>query len=309
MTYLYLLAGENLDLATAELQGFLSSQGIDEKIESTGKLVSTEAEPLKPQLKRLALTHEVSELIERTEELDTDYKPQGSYAVRAFDLEEGADTKDIERKLGEKLSDESNSVDLDNPDEIVRVYVREDEYIIGRLVEDINRSIFEKRKNQNRPYSSPVSLDPVLARVLVNLTGVKPGEKLLDPFCGTGGILIEAGLCGVDVYGADMQKEMVKGTRENLEEYGIIRHNIKQSKIQEVANVFEDSFEAVVTDLPYGKASKTEGDPVQDFLDIATELTDRKIVFMSDKDSIDQLEPDYELYVHKNLTRYIYIYQ
>lgn len=307
MSYLYLLAGEKLELAETELNGFLKSQGINETAEGGGKLVGTTEEPMKGQLKRLALTHEVSKLIERSDELKIDYKPKGSYAVRAFDLTGNTDTKEVERKLGKELENDSNQVDLENPEETIRVYISEEEYIIGKLVEDIDRSLFEKRKNQNRPFSSPVSLDPVLARVLVNLTGVKPGGKLLDPFCGTGGILIETGLCGIDVYGTDMQKEMVEGTRENLEEYGVLKYNIKQAEIEEVEEIFDQKFDAVVADLPYGKASKTEGNPVESFLEIAPKLTDGKIVFMSDQDSFNDLEPEFEIYVHKNLTRYIYM--
>lgn len=307
MSYLYLLSGENLELAKAELNGFLDSQGIDEEAKGKGKLANTDAEPMIGQLRRLALTHEVSTLLDRSEELKTDYRPKESYAVRAFDINGEADTKEIERDLGKQLETEQNRVDLEDPDETIRVYATEEGYIIGKLVEDIDRSLFEKRKNQDRPFSSPVSLDPVLARVLVNLTGVKPGEKLLDPFCGTGGILIEAGLCGVDVYGADTQEEMVKGTRENLEEYGLINHSIKQKDIEKVQQVFDQKFDAVVADLPYGKASKTEGKPVETFLEVAPELAGGNVVFMSDQERINNLEPEFEIYVHKNLTRYIYI--
>lgn len=306
MSYLYLLAGENIDLAQEELDGFLSSQGIEEKSERQGRLAETNAEPMKGQLKRLALAHEVSELIKRSDKLEMSYRPNGTYAVRAFDLTGEHDTKEVERQLGKVLESEDNEVDLENPDEVIRVYISEGEYVIGRLVEDIDRSLFEKRKNQDRPFSSPISLDPVLARVLVNLSGLKPGEKLLDPFCGTGGILIEAGLCGIDVYGTDMQEEMVSGTKDNLEEYGIIRHDIRKSKIEDVEENLDHEFDAVVADLPYGKASKTEGSPAEGFLEIAPKLTDGKIVFMSDKGNIGGLEPDFEVYVHKNLTRYIY---
>lgn len=307
MSYLYLLAGENLELARAELNGFLKSQGIDERVSGEGRLAETDSEPMKGQLRRLALTHEVSQLINRTDDLEIDYRPEGSYAVRAFDLTGNADTKEVERKLGKILEMDQNQVDLESPEETIRVYITDNGYVIGRLIEEMDRSLFEKRKNQNRPFSSPVSLDPVLARVLVNLTGVKPGEELLDPFCGTGGILIEAGLCGIDVYGTDMQKEMVKGTRENLEEYGVIRHSIRQAEVDELEQIFDHKFDAVVADLPYGKASKTEGNPVESFLNVAPKLTDGKIVFMSDQESINDLEPEFEIYVHKNLTRYIYI--
>lgn len=265
---------------------------------------------MKGQLKRLALTHEVSEVIERgkIEDISPGYRPESSFAVRAVETDDtGFETSEIEEKVGEILENEGNEVDLERPDEELRVYIAGEKYVLARLVEDIDRGLFEKRVNQERPFSAPVSLDPVLARVLVNLSGVKPGERLLDPFCGTGGILIEAGLCGIGVHGLDVQQEMIEGAEKNLEEYGVIVHDIRQGEAKDATEIFDQGFDAVVTDLPYGEASKVEGDPVEDFLETAPELTDGKIVFMSDQEKIGDLEPEHEIYVHKNLTRYVYV--
>ena len=301
MTYAYRLAGENLELAQADLEGFLRSQGLEPEIERNDRLAFTRSHP--GQLRRLALTHEVVEVLHRGG-LEPDFEPKGSFEVRAEEIT-GTASEEIEEHLGEHLLSEDNYVNLESPDTVIKVYIMEDEYVIGRMVEDIDRSFFQQRKNQDRPFSSPVSLDPVLARVLVNLSGVKPGEKLLDPFSGTGGILIEAGLCGIDVYGADMQEEMVKGARENLEEYGIVRHDIRQAEFSDIEDVFEDiEFEAVVTDLPYGRASKKENEVVERFIEKAEDLAEN-VVFMSNSKELG--EPEFEVYVHKNLTRYIYI--
>jgi Predicted DNA modification methylase len=301
MTYIYRLAGDDMKLAKAELQGFLKSQEIEEEPEVKKGVAITDSEP--SQLRRLALVHEVSEVLDQGEGLYTDYRPENSFAVRSECGEEG-----IEEKVGAMLEKEGNSVDLEDPDEVIKVYRKGGEYIIGRLVEEIDRGLFEDRKNQNRPFSSPVSLDPGLARVLVNLSEVSLGEKLLDPFCGTGGILIEAGLCGVDVYGMDLQQEMVEGARENLEEYGIVNHDIRQGSIEEINEVFEENFDAIVTDLPYGQASKTEGEPAKEFLEKIDSFEGRK-VFMYDEPGLNGREPDFKVYEHKNLTRYIYIVQ
>ncbi|GAH56289.1 unnamed protein product, partial [marine sediment metagenome] len=62
---------------------------------------------------------------------------------------------------------------------------------------------------------------PKIARALVNLSGVKEKELFLDPFCGTGGILIEAGEIGARVIGIDVQGKMVRGAEENLGFYGL----------------------------------------------------------------------------------------
>jgi len=133
MSYLYLLSGENLELAKTELDGFLNSQNIDDSPKGKGKLVETSKEPMKGQLRRLALTHEVSKLIDRTDNLKIDYRPEGTYAVRAFDLTGSSDTKKVERRLGKELGNDQNKVDLENPEETIRVYISEDEYIIGKL--------------------------------------------------------------------------------------------------------------------------------------------------------------------------------
>jgi len=307
MSYAYLLAGEDLELAEAELKGFLESQEAEEEIDREVR-IAIASEVQKGQLRRLALTHEVSEVIGRHEiDEEPEYRPEDSFAVRAVEAEGEHDTSEIEEKLGQEMETGDNGVDLECPDEELRAYLLEDEYLLARLVEDIDRGLFSKRSNKERPFSSPVSLDPVLARVMVNLSGVKPGEHLLDPFCGTGGILIEAGLCGAGVHGLDIQEKMVEGTRENLEEYGIIAHDIREGSIAGAESKFEGDFDAVVTDLPYGEASKVEGNPVEDFLETAPELTDGKIVFMSDQEKINGMEPEHEIYVHKNLTRYVYI--
>lgn len=289
-----------MELAQAELKGFLESQSIEEPPDFHDGFALTEAEP--SQLRRLALVHEVGEVIELSENLETDYRPEGTYAVRA----ENAD-RELEKQLGEQLSTSDNSVDLEEPDEALKIYRINGRYCMARVVCDIDRGLFQKRKNQERPFSSPISLDPVLARVMVNLSGVPAGGSILDPFCGTGGILIEAGLCGILPCGTDVQEEMVEGTRENLENYGVLNHDIRQAEIQGIENVFDQSFDAVVTDLPYGQSSKKSGDPARMFLEKAPELTRGKVVFMSNESEMDGLEPDHEIYVHKNLTRYIYI--
>lgn len=298
--YLYRLAGDDMELARAELEGFLRSQNIEEKPEFHGEFALTDAEP--SQLKRLALVHDVSEVVGMSPDLETDYRPEGSYAVRAENVD-----KELEEQLGEQLGTENNAVDLESPEEIIKIYRIDDRYCMARLVEDIDRGLFEGRKNQERPFSSPISLDPVLARVMVNLSEVPAGGSVLDPFCGTGGILIEAGLCGIQPFGLDIQEGMVEGARENLENYGIIGHDIRQGDISEAENIFDREFDAVIADLPYGQSSKKEGEPAEKFLETMPELTDGKLVFMSDKPSIDDLKPEFEIYVHKNLTRYIYI--
>lgn len=298
MTYFYLLAGENLELAEAELQGFLKTRNIDNS-NRNGRLVHTEKHP--DQLRRLGMTHEV------IREIDPEkFRPNGSYAVRAENLTENEfDKEEIESDIGERISGLTNEVDLENPDTVLKVYNTEERLVIGEVVEDINRGLFKERSNEKRPFSSPISMDPILARVLVNLSEVSAGESVLDPFCGTGGVLIEVGLCGILPKGLDIQEKMVSGARKNLENYGILNHDIKQGDISEVDDIF-DGYDVIITDLPYGKASQEENEAVDKFLELIEDF-DGKTVFMYNEDSLEDYEADFEVYIHKSLTRYIFV--
>jgi tRNA G10 N-methylase Trm11 len=66
-----------------------------------------------------------------------------------------------------------------------------------------------------KPYRDPKKgmLPPKLARMMVNLSigDRKPADTaLLDPFCGTGTVLMEASMVGVTkVYGADLDRDAV----------------------------------------------------------------------------------------------------
>lgn len=75
-------------------------------------------------------------------------------------------------------------------------------------------------RDYGRPARDPKSgmLPPKLARLMVNLSGVDPkGATLLDPFCGSGTVLMEAGLMGFQkLMGNDVSPKAIADTRENL---------------------------------------------------------------------------------------------
>lgn len=79
------------------------------------------------------------------------------------------------------------------------------------------------RRDQNRPYRDAKvgMLPPKLAQIIINLatppTGSKQAPTVLDPFCGTGVVLQEALLMGMNVYGTDIEQRMIDFTRGNLD--------------------------------------------------------------------------------------------
>jgi len=63
---------------------------------------------------------------------------------------------------------------------------------------------------------SEISLSPRLARLLVNLAGLAPGQLLLDPFCGSGTIISEGLAKSLDCVGLDTSPSRLRDARKNV---------------------------------------------------------------------------------------------
>ncbi|MBI3035182.1 methyltransferase domain-containing protein [Candidatus Woesearchaeota archaeon] len=137
-------------------------------------------------------------------------------------------------------------VDLENPKTKIEIFIVKGRAYCGLSVFE-NKEDFESRKSHLRPFPHPSSLHPKLARALINISGIKDGT-LLDPFCGTGGFLIEAGLMNIKIIGYDISRTMVEGCKKNLEHFKIKACKIKNKNALSI----NDKFDYVVTDLPYG---------------------------------------------------------
>ena len=63
---------------------------------------------------------------------------------------------------------------------------------------------------------SEISLSPRLAQLLLNLSGLSPGQRLLDPFCGSGTIISEGALMSLNCVGIDSNPVRVAQAKRNL---------------------------------------------------------------------------------------------
>jgi tRNA G10 N-methylase Trm11 len=79
-----------------------------------------------------------------------------------------------------------------------------------------NTGEFRARSNKRPVVSSQISISSRLAKVLVNLGGLSRGQTMLDPFCGSGTILSEAMVAGVNCIGVDRNPIRIKNTESNL---------------------------------------------------------------------------------------------
>lgn len=188
-----------------------------------------------------------------------------TFAIRARRME-GAHPdlplQDTVRAAGALLA-ASGRVDLERPQVDVRMLLGEDAHV-GALVGEVDRKSYEARHPKNRAHFAPVSIHPRYARALVNLAGIREGDRVADPFCGTGGLLIEAGLVGAKVYGGDLDPRMSEGTRAMLEEYGVTGATIEARDVGELPEFVGEPLDAVVSDPPYGRSSTTNFEPMAD---------------------------------------------
>lgn len=82
------------------------------------------------------------------------------------------------------------------------------------------------KRDRSKPYFDRRKglLPPKIARIMVNLAlGGKEsaGKSFLDPFCGSGTLLLEAGLLGLDLYGNDLDPVQIVGAKRNLDFFGL----------------------------------------------------------------------------------------
>lgn len=181
-----------------------------------------------------------------------------TFAVRARRIE-GAHPefplRDTERAAGAVLGG-TGKVDLGSPELEIRIVVAEQAHV-GALVGSVDRRALDARHVKHRAHFAPVSLSPRYARALVNLAGVRAGDRVADPFCGTGGILLEAALVGASVYGGDLDPRMVEGARATLEELGVRGATIEARDVGELPEFAGGPLDAIVSDPPYGRSSTT----------------------------------------------------
>lgn len=219
-----------------------------------------------------------------------------SFAVRAQRRgDQPFESPDVESRVGQAIVDEYRRsertrppVDLDDPELIVRVFVRQERVIIA--IDTTGLRSLHRRRYRVAEHEAPIR--PTMAAGMCRLADPRPGETLLDPMCGCGTIPIEAAATAlkwppetdhefafqrfrfldtgssepererrpatelsVDVAGRDIDERAVSDARENAHHAGL-----GEALAFETADATAHPLEAdlVVTDMPFG--IRTGGD-------------------------------------------------
>ena len=135
-----------------------------------------------------------------------------SFVCRVINLSSNQlDVLELEKSMGDMISKFTQAkVNLKNPEITVYLIFTNTENFFG---------FSEKNENKKRPKKSkkyPHELDWKLTKVMINLTGLKKGQTVCDPFCGTGTTLLESESMGINAIGIDFDEKMCNLTRENL---------------------------------------------------------------------------------------------
>lgn len=279
--------------------------------------------------KKLGYTHEVHQIIKKSTidnlnkdiiGIDWNNYIKDTFAVRVKHFKSEIDTVATERKVGSLVLDNANNikVNLNNPTSLIRLVAFKNTVYIAIEKFKLNKKHFEDIKPHKRPFFYPGSMSPKLARCMVNLSRVKKGDLVLDPFCGTGGILIEAGLIGCKVVGSDIYWKMKNGTDINLEYSGINDYKTFNLDVRELK--MYEKVDSVVTDPPYGISTSTgdiEGDDIfkEFFYAIYDNMKDDAYLCMASPHYVDlkpmmeevgfKLVEEYGIKMHRSLTRII----
>lgn len=270
------------------------------------------------QFRHAAFVRRVSRIVARSAAIDdlrADALPEGTFYVRFLDFD-GCHDASLESRIGDMLGGKGR-ISFKNPDFIVRAYHADDWYIAIEVFSG-NMKEFQGRRAPMRPFFSPISIHPRHARFMVNATRTSPGETILDPFCGTGGILIEAGLTGRKVVGNDWSLQMSTGARLNLKYFGIRDYHVSNEDFLKME--LDQEVAAIATDLPYGRNSRLSQRDIRDlygksfrkFHDILQPggkcvivISDESVLGMAEE--FFSIEKVFPYRVHRSLTRYFVV--
>ncbi|MBP7066872.1 MULTISPECIES: THUMP domain-containing protein [Methanothrix] len=220
---------------------------------------------------RLAMTHRIIEVMAICEADLEDLArsvallslPDESYRIRARRIKNASPRADaVEHEIGRVLLGKGIRADLKSPNIELRAVITSGKIILGVEVARIDRSSFEARRPHLKPFFHPGVLMPRMARSLVNLTQIRAGERLLDPFAGTCGILVEACLMGIECLGIEAQGRLVKGAICNLENMNcaLVLGDAKRLALKDA------SIYGAVLDIPYGRSARILASSKEDLL-------------------------------------------
>ncbi|CAH0473483.1 unnamed protein product [Peronospora belbahrii] len=134
------------------------------------------------------------------------------------------------------------------------------------------RDLVDQQTLKRRAYIGPTSMESEMALLMSNMALVQPGDLVIDPFVGTGSVLIPCGTHGAMCYGTDIDIRVLLGTGvgvsgakvvdgetrvnvvTNFKQYGLPLPELLRAdnSVSPLVTRCRGFFDAVVCDPPYG---------------------------------------------------------
>jgi tRNA (guanine10-N2)-dimethyltransferase len=227
----------------------------------------------------------------------------------------GRSSPEVARELGELLIRAGVPIDVRRPRSILKA-LRVGDSVYVAVIRP-HRGKWRSRDLRLRPFRHPSMLEPRLARALVNLSRPVVGGVLLDPFSGTGGVLLEGEVVGCLPVGVDLDWRMARGALRNVSWAGSIGGIIRgDARALPVGRA-----DCAASDLPYGRMSSSHGSSTEELLSSVVgqlprilrtggyaALMVRERVRPASAEGVELLET-YLHRVHDALTRKILVYR
>ncbi len=336
------MSGTHLTLPVAELRASLEAEGYSYELgEQQGRVILVEVDPQGALIATrrsgfvnysMQLIFECpmkkSEILRAMNKVDFHLWLNNStrFGVRVTRIhreQKQLDIEELQGKIGSKICRAMKGkvrVDLEVPEVLFLGLITTARFYFGIFIAARNRREFNKRRSPLRPFFNPDTIHPKIARAMVNLSRSGSGDMFLDPFCGSGGLLLEATSIGSFPIGIDNDHRILWGCRRNLDYFETPFSGI----CADARNIpfRSQSIDAIATDPPYGRSSSTRKSDIATLLKASlTELTDvlttsRYICFAIplehyNESIIDSKEysivEEHSVYVHRSLTRHIVV--
>ena len=217
-----------------------------------------------PKQNQTTLLEKVSGVLEK-------FPMRGSLAVRYLRIAgriDGVSTKSLAGEIGSLAVSHGYSINLNDPEYEIGLIAdgMSNTIVCGWLIGDFDDSIgTATRRATERPFFRPISLDPRLARLAVNLAGGPIDENaILDPMTGTGGFAMEAITMGRNCLAIDMDEDMILGAKQNID-WALQDNDVKSNfeisvgdacnLVESIPPMWHGKISGVVLDPPYGRNS------------------------------------------------------
>ncbi len=205
-------------------------------------------------------------------------------------------------------------VDVNNPAVKYGCIVHKDKRWMTRLLYE-NSKAFLGRGAHTRPRLHPSAMQPQFVRFMLNCAGRV--DTIYDPFCGSGGFLIEGMHCHLQMHGLDIDPDMINRAKENILHEQESYADLPVPTLG-IADATKKSFRAaaVVCDPPYGKNTKHISTQLYvDFLAHMKSCTKRVVISFPTKAGMHshilssgwKIRGHVSYYVHASLSREIFV--